>query len=133
MAVPKSQVSNAQQAYDYFVGSQQAAAAGVCPGAASVYAAYAAKYAAGPGGFNKSEFLSDLAAADSACKSDTAYGQGGSAAATINMSTGGAAPSSSGEGTPVDQVPPDALPTGPGGSSALLLIALGVGAYLLLS
>lgn len=105
MAVSKSRVSTVGEAYDYFVGSAAAASKGVCPSAASVYQAYAAKAAAQaayltPAGlFNRDEFLADLTAADAACKSALDYKRTATAPAgtssnlpKVDPQTGGAAP-----------------------------------------
>ena len=131
MAVKRDQVSTLQQAKDYFAGSYNAAMAGVCPGTGGIYSQYVAQYDAlirSGGAFNKQNFLDELLHADALCQGDPNYKKGGSSAATVNPSTGGAAPPDSGDGV--------VLPTGPnsgGGSGALVWVLLGVGAYLLLS
>jgi hypothetical protein len=103
MAVDKRLVSTVGQAYDYFVGSAKAAAGGVCPSQAHVYNALAAQSSAwNPATFTNQMFLTELAAADAACKNAPDYHQktgasvvpqgAGGVQPKVDPQTGGAAP-----------------------------------------
>jgi hypothetical protein len=108
MAVPKNQVSDWLQAYDYMYESAKSATKGVCPGAASTYSALAEKYRELSGWvgnltvFDRQEFLADLQLADAACKASPDYAKktgvptapagSPSTAPKVDPATGGASP-----------------------------------------